>query len=222
MEALDRAIFVGEGGTTTIEYCHYDYNGHCSFAVANCPCHRDWEASVRETLLKPRDQWDSMERLEVDWHEILEEISACRTQLARNTGISAAVRLLWEQLEEAWHRGHELDLRIAYRPQPNELPTGPEQTVFGWLGVDVEQVPDRQSLTDLETRLITVQLVRLLGKELITSEVWSWEGELRYARLSRHFSCRYRGYRSAEGLYLFCIPGQLHLFEMIDGSLLNS
>lgn len=216
VEALDERVFTSYFGTTTIERCHYDFDGYCPFMEPNCPCQRRWEEEVAGIQLLPSTQWDQHQRLEVFWHELRQELLTCNAKLLIDDQIPSWVTELALRLQIAWERKHEQDVWIAFRPDPEEIPAGPKQDLFGWLGVEDVVLPEESQLSTTEIRIITAYLLQLMGKELITPEVAAWPLNRRYAALRQHFSCLFSRVPTPEGMRLACLPGQGNVYEKIS------
>jgi hypothetical protein len=213
--ALDERVFTSYFGMTTIERCHYDYDGYCPFMEPNCPCHQRWEEEVAKIQLRPGTQWNQHDRLEVCWHELRQELLTCNAKLLLDNQVPTAVTDLVLRLQIAWERRHERDVWIAYCPDPEEIPAGPRRNLFAWLEVEDIILPEKSQLSPTETRIITAYLLQLLGKELIILEVAAWPLNHRYAALRQHFSCLLGRATTPEGMKLVCLPGQENIYENI-------
>ena len=213
VEALEERVFTSYFGTTTIERCHYDYDGYCPFMEHNCPCQRCWEEEVDRIRLRPEAQLNEHEQLELFWYELRQELLSCNAKLLIDDQIPSWVADLVLRLQIAWERKHEQDVWIAFCPDPEEIPAGPRRGLFAWLEVEDVVLPEVSQLSPTEIRIITAYLLQLMGKELITPEVAAWPLERRYAALRQHFSCLFCRVPTPERMELACLPGQGNLYE---------
>jgi hypothetical protein len=211
VEALDKAVFVSRHGHVGIEYCDYDFDGYCPFGVEKCPCYVEWEAGVKNggLMLEPE-----LDRLDAEWYRLLHALADARTRFgAAQTPKREAVRTICQQLEETWLVMYRDDFSIWYRPPQEEVPDTPGRSLQGWAGCPEPVFPPFSQLHPLEAELLTLALLRLLGKEYIFLSVIKLEQPELYEALARHFSCELRKDEASKYFRLLCPPGQLHLYE---------
>lgn len=217
VEALDKAVFFSRHGQVCIEYCHYDFDGYCPFGVKNCPCYVEWEADVKNR----GTGYDSeLSQLYVEWYRLLLDIEDARAKFeAAQTPNRQVVKTLCGQLEGAWIAQHRDDYTIWYSPKPKEVPNTPGRTLLGWAGFPDALFPPFGQLHPLEAELLTLYLLRMLGKEYIFLAVNKLEQPQQYEALVRHLSCELRKDESVDYFRFLCPPGQpnIHAFVKKNG-----
>ncbi|MEM9848797.1 MAG: hypothetical protein AAF847_12965 [Bacteroidota bacterium] len=215
VEALDKNVFLEEFGTCTIEYCHYDFNGHCPFKMKSCPCYRDWEVEVLRIKESAKlENLEEMDALEVYWYDLLKNYEQCKIAFSQSeTPNKASVQRLWEQLEAAHQVFCDEDASVRYGAKEEDLPKGDYRTLFDWLEVGKVTFPDRATLNDLELYLLTMALIQLTGKGLIMLHILDWSIERQYNELVAHHS---HWMKKKEPYFSFvCQPQEENLYDKV-------
>lgn len=213
VKALDEAVFVSRHGQVCIEYCHYDFEGHCPFGVEKCPCYVEWETDV---LNRGGGYDPELSSLNVEWYRLLLAIEDARTRFeAAQTPNRQAVQTLCLQLEETWIAEHRDDWSVRYKPQPEELPDSPGRTLLGWAGFPDAVFPPFDQLHPIEAELLTLTMLRSLRKEYIFLSVNKLEQTQQYEALARHLSCELRKDEYLDYFQLLCPPGQPDIFTFV-------
>ncbi len=212
VEALDKAVFVSRHGQVHLEYCDYDFDGYCPFGVERCPCYVEWEADVKNggSMLEPK-----LDRLDAEWYRLLHALADARVKFeAAQTPNRQAVQVLCLQLEETWLASHRDEYIIWYSPKPEEVPDTPGRTLLSWAGFPNAAFPPHEQLHPIEAELLTLYMLRLLGKEYIFLSANELEEPQLYEALARHFSCELRKDETVEHFRLLCPPGQPHIYGL--------
>lgn len=212
VEALDKAVFVSRHGQTHIEYCGYDFDGYCPFGVEQCPCYVQWAGDVKDGGVMSEPE---LNRLDVEWYKLLLALSDARARFeATQTPNRQAVHALCGQLEETWLAQHRVDYTIWYSPDTEEVPDKPGRSLLAWAGCPDAVFPPFGQLHPLEAELLTLAMLRLLGKELIFLSALELDQPQQYEALARHLSCELRKDETVEYFRFLCPPGQPHIFGL--------
>lgn len=213
VDALERAVFVSRHGFVGIEYCHYDFDGYCPFGVERCPCYVQWEEDVKGggVMLEPE-----LNRLDTEWYQLLLALADAEARLeSSQTPNREAVRTLCQQLEATWRITHRDDYSISYRPLPEEVPAKPGCTLLAWAGFPDAVFPAFGQLHPLEAEVLTLTMLRLLGKGYIFLSAKQLEQPEQYEALALHFSCELRKDETVAYPCFFCLPGQPHIYTCL-------
>lgn len=216
VEALDKAVFISNYGHVVIEYCHYDFDGYCPFGMERCPCYVQWEQEVRE-IKSGSDFWmeKSMNRLSVTWYELLNRLAEAGAQFEATPTLNRqSVQTLCGQLDKTWLAQHRDDYSVWYKPKPEEVPNTPGRTLLGWAGFPDAVFPPFGQLHPMEAELLTLAMLRLLGKELILLSAMELEQPQQYEALTRHLSCELRKDETVDHFRFLCPPGQPHIYDL--------
>lgn len=214
--ALDKAVYVSKHGMFHIDYCHYDFDGYCPFGEDKCPCFVNLENDAKHIDLPvDRANWD-YEDYDTAWYQLLTDLANTRIKLEEElTPNRSAVKNLYACLDQTWIMKHRDEYAICYRPEPEDVPIYPGRTLAEWAECPPLVFPPFSQLHPLEVKLLTLAMLRLLGKEHVTLSAMALEQPSLYDALVQHFGCELRRHESDKYWELYCPPGQPTIYALV-------
>jgi len=187
VNVLDEKVFLDWFGITSIEHCHYDYEGVCPFGVSSCDCRLDWASDVENIMKRPQSEWFDTEALEVIWYELMNQFDKLSSDFEQvHTPHKVAVQKLLGQLAQA--RRLMQDATIYFKPDETEMPDGDFLPFLEALGVGKVIFPKVENLKALEFELLTIALHFLFGKGYHSEHFVEWSLERQYLEFVAHWS----------------------------------
>lgn len=214
--ALEKAVYVSKHGMFHVDYCHYDFDGYCPFGEDKCPCFVNLENDAKHIDLPvDRAKWD-YEDYDTAWYQLLTDLANTRNQLEEEfTPNRSAVKDLYACMDQIWIVKHRDDYAFCYRPEPEDVPVFPGRTLAEWAECQPIVFPPFNELHSLEAKLLTLAMLRLLGKNHFTLSVMVLEQPSLYDALVQHFGCELRRHESDKYWELYYPPGQPTIYELV-------
>lgn len=216
VEALDIAAFVSAHGMYHIEYCPYDFDGYCPFGVERCPCFITFEAEQGKETKCDDPIAQEIRYFDSTWYRLLTDLADARRRLEiEHTANRVAVKDICQVLDSIWITKHRDEYIIYYHPRPNDVPNTPGRTLAEWANCPPLVFPPFDQLHPLEAELLTLEMIRVLGKEHIALSAMALKQPKLYDALVKHLGCELQRDETVEHWKFVCPPGQPTLHELV-------
>jgi hypothetical protein len=216
VEALEKAVFVSGYGMYHIEYCHYDFDGYCPFGVERCPCFITFEREQGNESKCDNPIAQEIRYFDSTWYRLLTDLADARRRLEiEHTANRVAVRDICQILDLIWITVHRDDYIIYYHPKPSDVPGTPGRTLAEWANCPPLVFPPFDQLHPLEAELLTLAMIRVLGKEHVALSAMALKQPELYDALVRHLGCELQRDETVEHWKFVCPPGQPTLHEFV-------